>query len=381
MPPTVTQPVSTIRSIQFHDLDRVEQLFIAAALADIDNSHDRVASQLQMIRRWYGVLKVMSFFPNPLQDAFSGYVAEQAGQVRGAVQVMPFNRARTTWRVEQVAVDPACGQAVASHLLRHCFEAVWEARMWLVEPSIHNKDALALYRQNGFQHLAHMTYWSLPVGLLQSLAQHQPRLPNLLPVSNADAHLICQLDTAAVPPLVRQVFDRHPHDFKTDLLGSVVSTASQWLNHQELVSGYVFEPQRKAAIGHFQLQCCQDGSQPHSAQLTVHPAYTWLYPELISQMAQIVQTAPAQALQLTSADYQPEREAYLEEIGADRTAHTLMMSRSVWHKVRETRLVGLESLQLSGVLRGFQPAQKPIPGRIDGQPPTQHPPVGVHYDT
>jgi len=376
MSPNVNRPSTNIRSIQFHDLDRVEHLFMEAALADVTSNCDRIASQLQMIRRWYGVLKVMSFFPNPLQDAFCGYVAEQEAQVRGAIQVTPFNRARTTWRVEQVAVDPSCGQVVASQLLRHCFEAIWEARTWLVEPNINNKNALALYRQNGFQHLAHMTYWSLKPELLQSLAQRQPSLPNLLPINNVDAHLIYQLDTASMPPLVRQVFDRHPHDFKTDLFGSVISTADQWLNHHELVSGYVFEPQRKAAIGYFQLQRCQDGSQPHTAQLTVHPAYTWLYPELITQMAHIVQTAPPQTVQLTSADYQPEREAFLEQIGADRTAHTLMMSRSVWHKVRETRLVGLESLQLSGVLRGFQPAQKPVPGRMDGQSPTPNHPVG-----
>jgi len=43
--------------------------------------------------------------------------------------------------------------------------------------------------------------------LLQELATGEPDLPNLLPVSNADAQLLYQLDTAAMPPLVRQVFD------------------------------------------------------------------------------------------------------------------------------------------------------------------------------
>ncbi|MCS6815489.1 MAG: GNAT family N-acetyltransferase, partial [Cyanobacteria bacterium] len=374
MASSVARPPSTIRPIQFHDLDRIEELFTAAALLDAADRGNRVASHLQTIRRWYGVVKVMSFFPNPFQDVFSGYVAEQDNRVCGAIQVMPFNRARTTWRVEQVAVDSGCGQVVASHLLRHCFEAIWEARTWLVEPNINNKDALALYRQNGFQHLAHMTYWSLSPQLLQSLAQREPSLPNLLPVSNADAHLIYQLDTASMPPLVRQVFDRHPHDFKVDLVNSLINTADQWFNHHEVISGYVFEPQRKAAIGYVQLHRCKNGSQPHSAQLTVHPAYTWLYPELTTQMAQMVQVVPPQSLHVTSADYQPEREAYLEQIGADRIAHTLMMSRSIWHKVRETRLVGLENLQLSGVLRGFQPTHKPVPGRINSYPPSRRQP-------
>ncbi|HEY9750500.1 MAG TPA: hypothetical protein V6C63_17595, partial [Allocoleopsis sp.] len=67
---------------------------------------------------------------------------------------------------------------------------------------------------------------------------------------------------------------------------------------------------------------------------------------------------------LSSADYQPEREEYLERIGATRREHTLMMSRSVWHKLREAKPVSLEGLQLSDVLQGFQPARKPVPGRM-----------------
>jgi hypothetical protein len=126
----------------------------------------------------------------------------------------------------------------------------------------------------------------------------------------------------------------------------------------------VFEPQRKAAIGYFQVQLSRNGHQPHVAQLTVHPAYTWLYPELLSQMARLVQDFPVQSLQLASADYQPEREAYLEQFGAVRVEHSLLMSRSVWHKLRESKLVSLEGLQLSEMLQSFQPTRKPVPGRM-----------------
>jgi hypothetical protein len=167
-----------------------------------------------------------------------------------------------------------------------------------------------------------------------------------------------------MPPLVRQVFDRHIHDFKTSLFEALLEGVKQWLHRNEAVSGYVFEPQRKAAIGYFQIQLCRDGSQEHVAQLTVHPAYTWLYPELLSQMARIAQDFPTQTLRLCSADYQPEREEYLERIGATRIEHTLMMSRSVWHKLREAKPVSLEGLQLSDVLQGLQPARKPVPGRM-----------------
>ena len=79
-------------------------------------------------------------------------------------------------------------------------------------------------------------------------------------------------------------------------------------------------------------------------------------------MAQVVQEFPAQSLELASADYQSEREEYLEQIGASRLEHTLLMSRSVWHKIKETK--PLEGLQLSEVLQGLKPARTPVPSRL-----------------
>jgi hypothetical protein len=288
------------------------------------------------------------------------------------IQVSPFNRTRSTWRVDRILTrrgfsgetPPPLALDIGTQLLRHCFQTIWEARTWMIEANIEDKDTLALYRHNGFQPLARMTYWSIPATVLQVLAEREPDLPNLLPVGNADAGLLHQLDTASMPPLVRQVFDRHVADFKTSLVGTVANGLKHWMRHTEWVRNYVFEPQRKVAIGYFQLQICKDGKQPHAAQLTVNPAYTWLYPELLSQMAHIVKAFPPQALRLASSDYQLEREEYLELIGADRIEHTLMMSRSVWHKVRETKLVSLDGLQLSEMLQGFQPNRKPIPERF-----------------
>jgi hypothetical protein len=279
------------------------------------------------------------------------------------IQVSPFNRTRSTWRIDQVLLERGVDkQGIGSQLLRHCFESILEARTWLLEVNINDIEALALYRQNGFQRLAEMTYWEIGPELLAELAQAEPDLPNLLPVSNADAQLLYQLDTASMPPLVRQVFDRNTRDFKTSLFGALTDAVMQWVSKIEVVSGYVFEPQRKAAIGYFQVQLDRKGEVPHVATLTVHPAYTWLYPELLSQLARIAQDFPQQGLQLASSDYQAEREEYLERIGAKRIEHTLVMSRSVWHKLRESKFVSLEGIQWTDMLQGLQPARKPIPG-------------------
>lgn len=359
-----------IRPVQHRDLDGIERLSQESFAEHTPKQASFAINQMQWLRRWYGFLKFLSLFPNPLKYRLCAYIAEQGRTLLGMIQVSPFNRTRSTWRVERVMLDRAADkQGIGSQLLRHCFESILEARTWILEVNINDKEALALYRQNGFQRLAEMTYWEIAPELLEELASSEPDLPNLLPVSNADAQLLYQLDTASMPPLVRQVFDRQTQDFKTTLFGALVDAVKQWVSKTEVVSGYLFEPQRKAAIGYFQLSLDRKGQQPHVATLTVHPAYTWLYPELLSQLARIAQDVPKQPLQLVSADYQPEGEEYLEQIGASRREHTLIMSRSVWHKVRESKFVSLEGIQLPEVLQGLQPARKPIPGGMSWEQP------------
>ena len=375
-----TQSTPVIRSLHYRDLDAIDRLIGSeSGFATQDQSCGSSAQQIAMARRWYGPLKCLSLFPNPLQHAFSAYVAEGISGLRGFIQVSPFNQAGTTWRVERIvagnpqlwpaeelprASQEALSSDVASALLRHCLETIWRARLWLVEVDISDKLGIGLYRTNGFQPLAQKTYWSLDAALLASLAERSVNLPNLRPVSNADAALLYQLDTVSMPPLVRQAYDRHIADFRTGIARGTVLGIRRLMSAREMVRGYVFEPQRKAAIGHFELKISKDGRRPHSADLTVHPAYTYLYPELLTQMAQLVQGYPEQSLELASEDYQTERETYLTQTGALPERHSTMMFRSVWHKVRESKSVSLENLQLADMLQGLQPSRKPVPGRI-----------------
>ncbi|MDJ0511402.1 MAG: GNAT family N-acetyltransferase [Crocosphaera sp.] len=367
-------PKALIRPVQYRDLDWLDSINTETGQIQGNSVSISFKEQLQQVRRWFGLLKFLSWFPNSFQDHFRVYVAElpdvSGNSLKGFIKISPFNSGRSTWRVERVMVKSSQDQpelltnpkGVGSQLLRYCLETVWEARTWVLEVNINEKNTLALYRQNGFQPLAQLTYWLLEPELLQTLAQTYVELPNLLPVSNADAHLLYQLDCVSMPPLLRQVFDRNPQDFKTRFLKGLCSKWQQWFHQKEVAQGYVFEPQRKAAIGYFELTLSKDGSQPHQAQLIVHPAYTWLYPKLLAQMAEIVQKFPTQSLELISADYQHEREEYLEKLGAHPIENTLLMSRSVWHKLKEVKRDGLH---LSEMLQGLQAVPRtPIPSRF-----------------
>lgn len=378
-------PKLVVRPLQYRDVDAINALVSEYVAREDSKRLLTIDRELQQVGSWYGLKRFLSLLPRSYYHGWRIYVAQQLQEVLGLIQVSSVNSTRSTWRVERVLLNSNASQLellqsqkeIGSQLLRYCLENIWEARTWVLEVNVNEKNHLALYRENGFQPIAQMTYWQIAPELLEQLAQQEPELPNFLPISNTDASLLYQLDCVSIPPLLRQVFDRHVEDFKTSLIQSMVARIRQWLNHTDVVGGYVFEPQRKAAIGYFKLESCLDGFRPHRAQLTVNPAYTWLYPQLIVQMAQISQKLTqtsstksnhnsaqfsAQPLELVSADYQPEREEYLTKIGANPIEHTLLMSRSVWHKIRETK--PLEGLQLSEMFQGLKPARTPIPSRV-----------------
>ena len=367
-----------IRPIHLRDLDRL-QVEGATEVASHATEAPEIGEYIQQLRRWYGPIKALTLFPNPLRHLFSAFVAEANGELQGMIQVSPFNHTLSTWKVDRMLVNLArknagderkdgklhLGMDVGSHLLRHCFENVREAQYWISETDVNDTFGLSLYRHNGFQPLARATHWSIQPEQLATLAEHDPALPNLLPVSNADAQLIYQLETVSVPPLVRQVLDYQIQDFKATVSDKLTKRVTHWVGKEETVVAYVFEPQRKTAIGYFEIKLCRDQSKPHTAKMTVHPAYTWLYPEMMAQMAGVVQKFPSQPMHIMSLDYQTEREEYLKQIGALEIEHTLIMSRSVWHKVREAKPASaLEGLKLPGGLPGLQPTGTPLPGRF-----------------
>jgi RimJ/RimL family protein N-acetyltransferase len=372
-----------VRPLQYRDIDAIASLCQQAIIPD-PAVKVQIEQLLRQMSRWYAPFQFLNIIPTPSITDRSLLVAECEQQVRGLISVSPFNRTRSTWHVEWVSIDRQAGTPeevtgkadIGSQLLRHCFEHIVDASTWVLEVDINDNPALALYRQNGFQPLAHLTYWEIAPELLKELAQREPDLPNLLPVRNTDAQLIYQLDTVSMPPLLRQVFDRQIHDFKTNLVQTMVGKVKEWLQQKQSVSNYVFETQRKAAIGYYRLSLNHDRvlsaneeHQTHQAELTVHPAYTWLYPELMAQLARACQYLPNQPLQLVSADYQPEREEYFQQIGAVRVKHSLLMSRSVWHKLREAKHLSLENLQIAEMLQSLQPSRQPLPNRIEKNDP------------
>jgi hypothetical protein len=372
-----------VRPLQYRDIEAIANLCQQSATPD-SAVQTQIEQLLRQMNRWYAPFQFLNIIPTPTFTDRALLVAECEQQLRGVISVSPFNRTRSTWHVEWVSIDDKAATPaqvtgkndIGTQLLRYCFEHIVQASTWVLEVDVNDNLALALYRQNGFQPLAHLTYWEIAPELLQELAQREPDLPNLLPVRNADAQLIYQLDTVSMPPLLRQVFDKQIHDFKTNIAQTMVGKFKGWMQQKQSVSNYVFETQRKAAIGYYHLSLNHDSQllgaenqQPHRAELTVHPAYTWLYPELMAQLARSCQDLPSQPLQLVSADYQPEREEYFQQIGAVRVKHSLLMSRSVWHKLREAKHLSLENLQLAEMLQSLQPSRQPLPNRLEKHDP------------
>ena len=242
-----------VRPLQYRDLEAIEALMALGQGQEISQRLVSIDRDLKQVRSWYGLRQFLSLLPYSYHKDRRIYVAERKQKILGLIQVSPFNRTETTWRVERVLVNEnlseletlASQKEVGSQLLRYCLENIWEARTWMLEVNVNDKHNLALYRENGFQPLAQMTYWRLPSQLIAKLSQQSSDLPNLLPISNADAPLLYQLDCVSMPPLLRQIFDRDVHDFKTGFVESTIVKILQWLGKTEEFKGYIFEPQRK----------------------------------------------------------------------------------------------------------------------------------------
>lgn len=361
-----TEPDFLIRAVQYRDMDIAQPLLVDACRSGWTSTLLAEPGSPQSLQHqpW----QVQNLLPGPFQSAIKTLVATQSNRVQGVIQVAPTNRAQTTWKINALgALETQSFIDLGTELLRHCLQSIYEAHTWLAEIDVNRTDYLALYRSNGFQPLAHATHWSITSSQLTQLAQTDPQLPALISINNADAALLYQLDTVAMPPFVRQVLDRRVQDFTQPLLQGIWDRFQQTLTRRQILNGYLFEPQRKVAMGCFEICLSLDGAMPHIGQMTVHPAYTWLYPKLLSHMAVLTQSVPPAPLHLTSTDYQSEREEYLQQVQAERVGHSLMMSRSVWHKLRETHRHASETFPLAEVLQGLQPNHTPIPGRMKGQ--------------
>ena len=72
--PSQNQNQVVIRPFQYRDIEAMEQLCAETAEAPKNGKGAScdlaLGKKLQQIRRWYGLLKLLSLFPNPCQSLF-----------------------------------------------------------------------------------------------------------------------------------------------------------------------------------------------------------------------------------------------------------------------------------------------------------------------
>ncbi len=96
-----------IRPVQYRDLETVERLYVEDF--DSDNIRSSIDSErpfkVLSLRPWNSLTRVFGLLLKPLKNSSCTYLAEQASTICGVIRVSPFNRTRSTWRVDRVAVN------------------------------------------------------------------------------------------------------------------------------------------------------------------------------------------------------------------------------------------------------------------------------------
>jgi len=191
-----------IRPVQYRDFDAAQTLLNDADYFDCHSTLLSIPGQTQDLRQ--SPAQQLNLLP--LRSPIRTYVALQQSLVIGVIQVSACNRAQTTWKINALAVNSDQSFIdIGTSLLRHCLQSIYEAQTWLVELDVNRNDLIGVYRSNGFQPIAHATHWSIESAQLSSLARLSSTLSPIISISNADAALLYQLDTVAMPPFVRQV--------------------------------------------------------------------------------------------------------------------------------------------------------------------------------
>ena len=160
-----SRPTSTvnIRPLQYRDLEVFDRIS-RSVIEEVPSAASMVREHSIHVSRWYGLLKFLQWFPNPLRHSLSIQIAEASSKVCGVIQTSPFNSAGTTWRVDRLAAEsvvvtgeePPTDKSTAttktttttkattnttlvtamdlgSLLLRNSFETILQARTWIWE--------------------------------------------------------------------------------------------------------------------------------------------------------------------------------------------------------------------------------------------------------
>lgn len=163
---TTSKSSLQIRPLQYRDLNTIAILLQTRLAEEYNSQQAELLKKIQKYQSYYGLLQILKILPSSFNRDLYIYIAERDEQIQGFISVIPANHTRTTWKVEQIMINSHhCApnllignRSIGSQLLRYCFEKIWEARTWILEVNINEKDTIGLYRENGFQPIAQMTY-------------------------------------------------------------------------------------------------------------------------------------------------------------------------------------------------------------------------------
>jgi hypothetical protein len=111
--PNMTSPLSenaknVIRPIQYRDLEAIEQLATGATDADSNSCSVDLHSAITAGSTLVLAAEVFELVPQSLPVcSFVFMLLKLSNRFAGLIKISPFNRTRSTWRVEQVLVDAA----------------------------------------------------------------------------------------------------------------------------------------------------------------------------------------------------------------------------------------------------------------------------------
>ncbi len=333
-----------IRLVRRADLIRVRDIFVSLFDAEYARRGVDIGARVMRYRRYYPLLRVLSWFPNPLRYTLNIHVVEAESRICGFIQTAPGNRQQSRWHIDFVAVAPEShGQGLGRELVGYVMDRYGRQGVmrFTLEVDHDNQGARRFYEKLGFHTYAVNTYYRVDA----QPDRHPARAPEAQPAHRRWNEAIYQLYVACTPAVVRLVDGKEPVDFAIGMWDYVLNGVRRCLKHRDDLR-YVF-CDGGHVVGYLRIMA-QYRQLPHTLQLMVHPGYESLYDVVLAHASAVLSEFPKRPVLAWAPDYQPAKQKALREWGMSEVAsdhclvrHNLLATQT---EVAEHRLSAEDGL-------------------------------------
>ncbi len=291
-----------IREVHYRDIDTIGRIYRETFPREFRIAGINIDQEIEQIKAFYPLMRILSLFPNRYQHFFNIYVYEREGQVLGCVSVNSARDNKRHWCIHSFAVDERFrGRGIGSSLLKYVIELYGRlgTKTFLLEVR-DNNPAIRLYKRLGFEIVTHFKImeWRNPRLEERIIA---PSIKGFRPRHYGDWRGIFELYQAETPENLRRIQAKRTNCYHNSIFKSIFSSLAHLFTQLNDIE-YVVDCEGKI-IAYLSLEY---RSKYYEIKAMLHPDYPSLTKPLIMKVKSLLYSWFARRALIEVMDYQEE---------------------------------------------------------------------------